>query len=560
MPSLHYQDPDRLVGATAFSKHERLCGSLNVVNLLKGQPWVRDALRQACDGLEVNHGRKREEGHWELAAVAFVVSGHVDLQPWWANTTNDLWEACEFKKGRPPYNRVWERLRELGERRSKAFLDVAALVIQRCREHDGRVLAHVHVDFTEDETHAALVHDCKPGESCKREEDDANGGSGRGGEEYRPQRAPTLAAREQREEWNEQEPTESEQNARRAEPEEIVDSSRADGRAVRRIRVGDCWYLTRDCEAGTRAYTTRNKVKRFWHGYYSGKIVDNLTSGVIPSVDPANKQEYDLFPALFERACEMAGATPQTVIGDKGFAVEKCYKYVTGKGAAPVFPWRGGSKRKDYLTHDRDGMMRCKHCGGVMKQRRFAIETRKTKKEQTNPTAKKKETPWLWFQCQAPRLPECKKEQRIRCETDWRALVPLSRLEPLYHELRKTHYEYEGAHDYWRDRYKVAADTLANRPKIVSLNWHRLRANVACLIDWLRIAELNDWLGSARATKRARKGVRRKLEAGVRAVAELMKEREDNGLDLPYGPQAERLGFGDARPPSNRMSGAPPGP
>jgi hypothetical protein len=48
----------------------------------------------------------------------------------------------------------------------------------------------------------------------------------------------------------------------------------------------------------------------------------------------------------------------------------------------------------------------------------------------------------------------------------------------LYHELKATHRQYEGVHDYWRDRYRVAADTLANRPKVVSINWHRLRANV----------------------------------------------------------------------------------
>jgi hypothetical protein len=198
-----------------------------------------------------------------------------------------------------------------------------------------------------------------------------------------------------------------------------------------------------------------------------------------------------------------------------------------------------------------------------MKQTRFAIETKKTrltaKKKQTGSAAKKKETPWLWFKCVAPRLPECEGEQRIRCETDWRSLIPLSRLEPLYHELRKSHYEYEGTHDYWRDRYRVAADTLANRPKVVSLNWHRLRANVACLIDWLRIAKLNEWLGSARAAKRERKGVRRKLEASVKAVAELIKDRSNDGLDLPYGPRAATLGLGEATPPSARSSGDPSG-
>jgi Transposase DDE domain len=560
MPKLRYQPPERLQGATDYSKHDALRGSLNTVRLVKQQAWASNQLRNDCD-LTVNHGRKREDGQWELAAVAFVASRQVDLQPWWDESTDEVWRECGFKNGKPPYHRVWERMRELGEMCDEAFLDAAALVIRRCRAHDPRVLAHVHVDSTEDETHAALVHDCQPGESCARAEDDGSGSSGKPaqGSTYRPQRAPTMQAREQREEWNEEDPAEAEQHARDAEPEATEDIDKG-----KRIRVGGCWFRTRDREAGTRAYTRKGKTTRFWHGYYSAKAVDAYTSGVIPSVDPANKQEYDVFPELMDRVCKMTGATPQTVTGDKGYSVEKCFEYATRKGIAPVFPWRDGNnyKLRDHPTHDRDGVMRCKHCGGEMKQKRFAIENKKTrptakkpKKKQAGSATKKKGTPWLWFKCAAPRLPECEGEQRIRCETDWRSLIPLSRLDPLYQELRRSHYEYEGAHDYWRDRYRVAADNLTNRPKVVSLKWHRLRANVACLIDWLRIASVCGWLGTTRKLV----STRRHEEAGVLAVKAIADRRLLDGLDLPYGPQAKRLGLGEATPPSDRTSGAPPG-
>jgi hypothetical protein len=570
MPKLRYQPPERLKGATDYSKHDDLRGSLNTVMLAKDEAaWVSDALGVACN-LEVNHGRKREPGRWELAAIAFVASRHVDLQPWWDESTDQLWQECGFS-GRPPYNRVWERLRELGEERSEAFLDAAALVIRRCRDHDPRVMAHVHVDSTEDESHAALVHDCQPGESCAREEhgdDKGSPGESARGPALRPERAPTARARRQREEWNEEDPDVSEESAREAEPEKVAEVARG-GRIVKRVRVGGCWFLTRDTEAGTRAYTSNGKVTRFWHGYYSGKAVCALTSGVIPSVDPANKQEYDLFPALMDRVCAMSGATPETVIGDRGYSVKKCCEYATRRGIAPVFPPRkhkDRQERPDTLTHDRHGVMRCKHCGGETKQKRFAVE-------------KGTGTPWLWFKCVAPATPDCAGEQRIRCETDWRSLIPLSRLEPLYHELQASHRQYEGVHDYWRDRYRVAADTLAMRPKIVSLNWHRLRANVACLIDWLRIAKLNDWLdpvsppeqdginpteqdgkhkGGA-MTKKLKRGVRTKMDAGVKAAKKLLDRRSEDGLDLPYGPRAAALGLGEETPPSER-SGAPPGP
>jgi hypothetical protein len=545
MPKLRYQPPERLQGSTDYSKHDALRGSLNTVRLAREQAWSSSGLRSACD-LSVNHGRKREPGRWELAAVAFVASRHVDLQPWWDESTDELWRECGFTK-KPPYNRVWERLRELGEERDEAFLDATEIVIQRCIAHDPNVFAHAHVDSTEDETHAALQHDCQPGESCARAEDNESGvgGSSAQGSALRPQRAPTSQAREQREEWNEEDPAEAEQHAREAGPEATEDIDKG-----KRIRVGGCWFRTRDSEAGTRAYTRNGKTTRFWHGYYSAKAVDAYTGGVIPSVDPANKQEYDVFPELMDRVCKLTGKTPQTVTGDKGYAVEKCYKYATRKGIAPVFPWRGGDReRKDHPTHDRDGVKRCDHCGGEMKQTRFAIEKGKTK-----------ETPWLWFKCAAPATPACAGEQRIRCETDWRSLVPLSRLNPVYHELLKSHYEYEGVHDYWRDRYRVAADTLALRPKVVSMNWHRLRANVACFIDWLRIAAVNGWLGSARAAKRGRNGVRTKVDAAAKAVAELIKDRSNAGLDLPYGPGAAALGLGETMPPSARSSGDPPGP
>jgi hypothetical protein len=552
MPKLRYQPPERLLGATDYSKHDSLRGSLNTVRLVKEQSWASDDLQAACE-LEVNHGRKREPGQWELAVVAFVASRQVDLQPWHDETTDELWQECGFA-AKPPYDRVWERLREL-ENVSDAFLDAATLVIRRCREHDPRVLAHVHVDFTEDETHAALVHDCQPGESCARE-DDEDGSPGEFAPASRPERAPTAQARRQREEWNEDDPDASEESARKAEPEEVAEVPRG-GRVVKRVRVGGCWFVTRDTEAGTRAYTKNGKTTRFWHGYYSGKAVCGLTSGVIPSVDPANKQEYDLFPALMDRVCAMAGTTPQTVIGDKGFSVEKCFEYATRRGIAPVFPTRkhkNRNERPDTPTHDRHGVMRCKHCGGDTKQKRFAVE---------------KGTPYLWFQCVAPAAPACGGEQRIRCETDWRSLVPLSRLEPLYQELKASHWQYEGVHDYWRDRYRVAADTHANRPKVVSLNWHRLRANVACFIDWMRIAKLNDWLLPSddpddcdcppeKQQRKPRKGVRTRMDAGATAAANLVKDRIRHGHDLPYGPRATALGLGEATPPSERP-GAPPG-
>jgi hypothetical protein len=165
--------------------------------------------------------------------------------------------------------------------------------------------------------------------------------------------------------------------------------------------------------------------------------------------------------------------------------------------------------------------------------------------------------PRLWFRCMIGQTPECGKVQTISCSTDWKLLVPLARTESLYHELKESHGTYEGVHDYWRDRYKVAADELGVRPKVVSADWHRLRANVACLIDWLRIAAKNGWLGSTRAAKKA--GERKFQERGQRIASRLAEIRVRIGLAQPYGAKAAELGLGQVLPPSRRPRPAPPG-
>jgi hypothetical protein len=538
MPRSRYQSPDRLRGAADHSQHPDLRGSLNVVKLVKSQRWVWDGLRRACD-LEVKYARKREPGHWELTAVAFVMSGHVDVQPWYAETTDELWRECGFLK-KPSRQTVHRRLREL-ENVCAEFLEAAGVVIRHCRKHDSRVMAHVHVDFTEDETHAALVHDCQAGEPCKRL---ANGARrSKRGHAIRPLRAATAEAREQRERWNVEDSADSENNAKAVTPKGMI--VWRNGRRMKRLKVGGCWYTTRDLDAGVRAYTSKGKVKRFWIGYYAGKAVDHYTGGVIPSVDPANKQEYDLFIPLYDRVVNMVGAAPQTVTGDRGFSVTKCFEHATTHGSAPVFPWRryGDGKRHDKITHDRHGVMRCKFCGGPMSQVKYSAKSGK---------------PRLWFRCSAVTTPDCVREQTITCSTDWRSLIPLARTEPLYHELRKSHRTYEAVHDYWRDRYRVASDTLANRPKGVGLEWHRLRASVACLVDWLRIAAVNGWIGSAR--RAARDLVRPFKHASRTAAKELADQRARAGIAYPYGPRAKALGIGEETPPSERPRGAPPGP
>jgi hypothetical protein len=455
MPRTRYQNPDRLLGATEFSKRDDLRGALNTVRLVKSQRWVWDELRKSCN-LESRYARKREPGHWELVVVAFVCSGQVDIQRFHDEAADELWRECGFE-GKPPYMHVWRRLREL-ETVCEEFLKAAGAVIRKCREQDPRVMAHVHFDFTEDETHASLIHDCQPDEPCSYRSKTLRSGRRRAAPGYakRPTRAPTGVARKDREDRNAEDSETSVKRDKESLPEKVIIVQRG-SRLIKRIKKENgCWYRTRDLEAGIRAYTGERGAHRFWHGYYAGKAVDHFTGGVIPSVENASTMEFHLFAPLYDRVREMAGRAPETAVGDKGFSMKVCFEYATKNGTAPVFPWRPANqydRRRDHETHDRHGVVRCKYCGGQTEQVRFSAANEK---------------PRLWVRCTTGVTANCGKEQTISCSADWKTLIPLSRLQPVYHELKESHGHYESAHDHWRDRYKVAADDHDIRPKVIS--------------------------------------------------------------------------------------------
>jgi hypothetical protein len=519
-------------------------GELQVVRLIKSQPWAWDELREACS-FEMNWRRRREPGEWPLVYAAFTVSGQVDMQPWHAGTTDELWRECGFD-GKPPYKRVWRRFREL-ERAADAFLGALARVVQHARRHEPRVGAHVYQDGTEQETHAALVHDCRGDDECALREraSRASAGHGYAGSARRPARVTTALVRAERQKLAEEEPPKSICDERLHQPDKVQLVIRGQS-VVKRIRQNGCWYATLDVDAGIRAYMGERGARRFWHGYYNQKAIDHYTGGVLfPGVYNASYQEYDLFDDVYDNVCRILGDKPQTVIGDKGYSVASVFKKCTENGTAPVFPWRPGGgdmKRHDKDTHDRHGVPRCKHCGGPANFVRFSAAGGK---------------PRLWVDCMIGATEECAKTQTIACSNDWRLLVPLWRTDPLYHELKQSHQSYEAVHDWWRDRYKVAGDGLANRPKVRGIGAQRLRANCAALIEWLRICAREGWLGSARRNHR---DPERKNESyGKRIASRLAGYRAWAGIAQPYGEKAFQLDLGQRTPQSRRPRGAPPG-
>ncbi|MBA3734377.1 MAG: hypothetical protein H0W90_04125 [Actinobacteria bacterium] len=165
MPVQRISPPLHLPGATEFSADRDVLSALWLVKTLKQTKWLYRDL-EAATLLDKNWGRRKEPGSWALAYLAFVVSDcRAAVEKWWAEAPIELWRECGFAR-RPSYQTTYERFVEL-ECVADEFAKVASKLIQHCKKHESQIGAHVHIDGTEAETHAAPVHDCQPGEGCQ---------------------------------------------------------------------------------------------------------------------------------------------------------------------------------------------------------------------------------------------------------------------------------------------------------------------------------------------------------------------------------------------------------
>jgi hypothetical protein len=490
------------------------------IRKLKAQPqWLSILL----DGTEAerNWGRPRIAGNWALAFMAFTVSGRADVEPWWAASDDEIWRECGFS-ARPSYATVWTRFAEL-EDMAKAFSETAGHLIRHARAQSGGLVGQdVHVDGSEAETNARLIHDCDASHRCRRARypkrmhaDETQA------ERHRLDSEPVL--------------DEDELNYGDAEAVEIVE-----GRV--RIKVGGCWYRTRDDTAGVRAYFRGGSLVKFWHGFFSMKAVDHYTGAPLAvNVVFASVQESAAYPSLIEAVTKAMDAKPRAVVGDRGYSVKSVFELNTRLGISSVFPFRRNhpnERRTDQDKFDRHGVPRCKHCGGPTNYVRFAAQP----------------YPRIWFSCQLSLNPGCEKSQSIACSNHWRQLLPLWRTEEAYFALRQSHQNYERVHRVWRDRYRCGAATHEMRPKRAGLGCQQLRANAALLIEWIRVLDREGWTGSARRNRRQPQ----RDERGAEALLNLMVSRVNNGLAGPYGPVAVATGQGPRRP-RRRRALPPPG-
>jgi hypothetical protein len=533
--------PVSLDGATSFADDAGEMGALDFVRLLKAHPEIADPLAAAIDRRDGAaegagpFGRPRHEGRWELAYFAFVLSGHVDVQPWWKHSTDDLWAECGFKRQpgqtriRPPYHTVYEWFGKRLEARAERFNVALSLLLAKARAHtDNLVGRDLLVDGTEAETNARLKRMCPKTRSCWKKSKSAYTG--------RRETAKTADANLSE--------VKAERQAQAEIAEEELPGGLLLGPADKKIWTGPdsrlfctvgtegCKYEILDRTAGMRAYTGPRGAKRFWLGFYNQKAIDHYTGAPVAiNLSSASVPEWKSYPELFNRVIENLGQAPRAVSADKGFSLSSVFQLHTQVGTATVTPWRKRGPRTDRAAEDADrfdrhAIPRCKFCGGETQFVRFG-------RSKSNPK------PRLWFRCSVG-LGDCAKVQTIYCEQDWRLLLPLWRTTETYMALDKARNRYERVHHHWRQRYRVASDDHMLRPKRRGIACQQLRANAALVIEWMLICNREGWLASARCKIRgdaARNG-RHVVAEADEAVTNLLKHRRRAGLDLPYGPAA----------------------
>lgn len=555
-----FEHPMYLENATDFSKNRAELNPLWFVKTLKAQRQWWNELREATRLDEAKHadltdddltqeladrarkakgGRKRMKGDWALVYMAFVASKHPDFQPFWGTAGHSIWREAGFKE-RPSFAITHLRLTEL-EQFEPAFLACAQKIIQHAVKQSGGLIGRdLHVDATEAETNARLVHICDPSKPCMNR-------SRKPWIKDQQPRGTLVTAM-----MNTDEARKARQDQVAAsEPDQIQDAGPNFGNVTDAaydeqtgiFKLGDCEYRLLDPTAGVRAYTREPKksdnpgdnpsstTKKFWVGFYNGKMIDHYTGAPVGLlVTSATVNEADSYPDLYDRSVKATGQTPRAVVGDRGYHIDKVYEHNTRRGVASIFAYKQPGEYDDRSDEDNDdwdrhGVPRCRHCGGPTTFMRF---------DQHHHSG-----PRLVVRCQTP-LRGCPDDQRIQCSRKWRLLVPMWRNEPAYQALRGTHDQYERVHLHWRKRWRVGADDHELRPKRRGIECQQLRATAALIAEWLVILWREGWLGSAR--KRLRRNTGEPVTQDfTREAFEFDLYRRSMGLLFSYGSRAEKL-------------------
>lgn len=536
----------QLPEAAEFTADQALCDPLQLIAEFRRHPFAA-ALRELTDTSPTSFGvltsgvksgkklgRPRLAGDWPALYLSFVLSGCPAIQPFRsANLSTPLWSVCGFD-GAPSYQEMHLRFGEL-EDHWEGFAAVAQALIQMGKLADERVGEVVMVDATGWHSPAALEDCCVDVEACK------TAGGVRRLKLEKSVNEEVLEAR-----WEE------------AVAEDDGASSRTRG-GIERVRSlsGVVEYRLFSSNGHTyRSLDTTSGFRRYdggtvWFGGYLQAAIDMFT-GVPLAVEvfPADVQEYDGYPALYDSMVEALAEPPYVVSTDRGYGTRAFYEFNTRRGVAVVGPRRRRRNRletRDWRTDEFDehGIPRCRACGGEGDQESPSLGL----------VFSAKGEPLIRFRCIAPLTAGCESVQSIRCSAEWPMLLPLARTTELYHSVRWAHHNKEHAFRHARERYGVAGKDVTGRLRRRGVPPQRLRAWAAVLLDWFRLNLRHGWLPAIAlpvsvaptAPERLsgeqdrRSGEVLVAGAGTPDLRRLLRERRENALQLPYGRAATEL-------------------
>lgn len=479
-------------------------------------------------------GRPRMPGDWTTAYLGYVLSRSPAVQPFVHEiASTPFWPTCGFD--RPPCGSEVALMFARLEPFWTAFATVAAGIVGRCKQQAPAIGEVVIVDATAFHSSAALHHACSDLQSCRAARQRSPGRLVNSTDDE------ILEARwrDAEEEPLDRLPAEPDRNRQGRVAVERWGGQRLH---LAKFFIDGHWYVSRDLTSGFRRYSTGTQ----WFGGYSCLAIDGYTRGVLGvETFPADVQEWDAIPSLFDHIVTALGDVPYLVSVDKGFAIKPFFSFMTRRGVAVVSDLRKQRNRPDGVSwrtdrYDEDGIPRCQFCGGEGDPDGPGLGLGYGDDGEA----------FLRFRCRLPFLEACRSAiQSVRCEEEPRLLLPASRKLEIWHAVHERHANHEAAFNHLRQRYGVAGKAPRTRLYRAGVPAQRLRFWAATVVDWFKLGLRNGWITSihlpvapneASPQRLAGEQDRRTGEvgtdgAGTAALNELLADRRGRGADRPYG-------------------------
>jgi hypothetical protein len=316
---------------------------------------------------------------------------------------------------------------------------------------------------------------------------------------------------------------------------------------------GGCHFSSLDWQAGLRSYTGTSIA---WFG--------GLVSCFVPAAlgepaffwpYPADVAEYDAFPHLLDLYVRALGRYPAIISTDSAYFIKPFAEACTRRRINFVTP-----DRKIPIPHsdlvDQHGVPRCRGCGGP------GIVT--------GPTLGLHVTgAFITYVCAMP-VPgrsECRGQQTLRCDHDWRRVTALPKNTELYQSIAERHGVYEHPFRHNRQRFAIAGKHLPQVLPRPGIEPQYLRIAAALLLLWFRIAVRNNWLQPLEApievqtptrvdlsgSQHRMTGEIREPGIGTPRLQNLLEKRQQLGLQNPTG-----AAWDDCRVEILERAGLPP--